>query len=431
MLHLSALPVWPMEGKGGMPSLRETLRGHVRGGHSIVLVLPRYHLFEDRPRRMSVQHDDACEVYFAPCVWAPALLAVRRAARRLGGGKEMPYALRWFLNLALCALLTGSLVLVSFRLRYRNKRRFDLVYAHNQYAAVAGWLLGRLFGIPNVTRLYGTFLADLMSKPLVTLRYPVAAAGFLVPHSLLICANDGTRGDEVARRLGIRMERFRFWQNGVDLPANLPARTRQEVSLRSPGDRLRLESKWIISCSRLTYWKRLDRVIRALHAAREAGCDCQLLMAGAGLEEEPLRALASRLGVEQQVAWLGAVEHGAVWELMQVADAFIITNDVTNRCNPLYEAICAQLPVVSVRDPATADLLDHGVNALLADKEDTDALGKNLYRVCTDPALAASMRRAQAERRKQLWSWRERMKAEVGELEQLVEGRRPSMARST
>jgi len=34
-LHISPLPVWPMEGKGGMPSLRETLRGHVRisGGH--------------------------------------------------------------------------------------------------------------------------------------------------------------------------------------------------------------------------------------------------------------------------------------------------------------------------------------------------------------------------------------------------------------
>jgi len=31
ILEISALPVWSMDGKGGMPSLRETLRGHARG----------------------------------------------------------------------------------------------------------------------------------------------------------------------------------------------------------------------------------------------------------------------------------------------------------------------------------------------------------------------------------------------------------------
>jgi glycosyltransferase involved in cell wall biosynthesis len=420
MLHLSALPVWPIEGKGGMPSLRETLHGHVRGGHSVVLVLPRYQLFADRAQRLVVREDEGYEVRIAPCRWAPALLAVRRIVRRLSGGQEPLYPLRWLLNASLLLLLTVSLGLASLRIRFWEKKTFDLVYAHNQYAALAGWLTGRVLRIPNVTRLYGTFLADLMNRPLVWLRYPTAAAGYLVPHTLLICANDGTRGDEVARKLGIDLARFRFWQNGVDVPDEPPPCTREQIVSRFPDRGLRIESQWALSCSRISYWKRIDRMIRALRIARDRGADCQLLVAGSGSEEDSLRALARQLGIEDAVVWLGAVEHDTVWQLMHLADLFLITNDVTNRCNPVYEAICTPLPVVSVIDPSTADLLEHEQNALLADKDDDEALGEHLYRVCTEEDLAGSLKQAQAVRREQLWTWRERMAVEVAELEGLV-----------
>ena len=115
-------------------------------------------------------------------------------------------------------------------------------------------------------------------------------------------------------------------------------------------------AKWALSCSRVSYWKRIDRMIRALQIARDKGADCQLLVAGSGAEEGRLRALAEQLGVEAEVIWLGAVDHDMVWQLMHLADVFMITNDVTNRCNPVYEAICTPLPVVSVIDPSTADL---------------------------------------------------------------------------
>jgi len=93
---------------------------------------------------------------------------------------------------------------------------------------------------------------------------------------------------------------------------------------------------------------------------------------------------------------------------------------VTNRCNPLYVAICAGLPVISVRDPSTADILEHGVSALLADKQDLRGIGANLRQVCKDSALAAIMRSAQQLRASEFWSWTERMETEVRELEKVV-----------
>ena len=408
-----------MDGKGGMPSLRETIHGHTRAGHELTLVLPKYQLFYDTPTEIAVDPSDAAEVIIAKCRWAPALMAVRAHCRKLGGGKEPPYILRWLLNLLMYAFVTASLFGVGFGL-WRKNRKFELVYAHNQYAALAGRMLGRLFGAPNVTRLYGTFLADLMNRPAVSLRYPTAAAGFRVPSDLLICGNDGTRGDVVARKMGISSSRFRFWQNGVDLPESPSSCTRDMVAQQYASLGLRKKSKWIISCSRLSYWKRIDRMIKALRTAVDDGSDCQLLVIGSGPEEKKLRALTEELDLQSHVVWFGPVEHDTIWDLMSVADLFAITNDVTNRCNPVYEAICAGLPIVSIEDVSTADLLTHGENSLLSDRDDFKAIGNNISRILSNPKRSEQMRHAQKARRKTLWSWQERMDVEIAELESLV-----------
>ncbi len=419
LLEISALPIWSMQGKGGMPSLRETLRGHVRGGHDVTVILPKYHLFNDDPTPLAIRRDGGYDVHVAECRWLPYFKKVRAVARRLGPAGEMPYLLRWMLNTTSCLCLTVSLLLAAARVRRQQRKRFDLVYAHNQYAALAGWLLHRAWGVPNVTRLYGTFLADLMHRPLVTLRYPVLAAGYRVPSDLLICANDGTRGDEVAEKFGTSPRRFRFWQNGVDPPEQPPDVSREELA-EALGRGLDPNSKWVVTCSRLSYWKRIDRILRAVAVAADQGADIQMIVAGDGDKLADLQSLAAELEIEHLVIWLGAVAHEQIWSLMHVADAFIITNDVTNRCNPIYEAICARLPIVSVKDPSTRDLLEHGVNAMVAEKDDHQTLGRHLAEVCRDGELNERLRSGQDSRAKMMWSWSERMDAEVSELESLV-----------
>lgn len=407
-----------MQGKGGMPSLRETLRGHASAGHRVLLVLPRYDLFSDDLDEVEVQEGLVESVYVSSCRWLPPFKKLRIMLRRLVGGTLLNYPLRWLLNMAMFLLLTVSLLHTARRASLAGFDP-DLVYAHNQFAALAGFLAARRPGVPNVTRLYGTFLADLMRRPLAKVRYPTAAAGFLVPSSLLICANDGTRGDLVARKFNTPPTRFRFWQNGVRLPQSAPGLSREQIAHRfGPG--LRVDSRWVISCSRLSNWKRIDRMVHAMAGCRATGADCQLLVAGDGHERRTLQELAHRLGVATDVLFLGALAHDEIWALMNAADIFMITNDVTNRCNPLYEAAWAGLPVVSVHDPSTSDLLQEGVNSLLADKEDLQALGDALAGLCRNPALADRLRNAQKELAASFWTWEERMEVETRELETLV-----------
>jgi len=416
LLHISALPVWSMDGKGGMPSLRETLKGHIAAGHVIELVLPQYDPFSDDDKRLLVPEAQGFIVHFAPCRWLLPLKKWRVKAR--GKGDSIPYCFRWVLNVSMFLGLTVSLLKQSLKVS-RIGFAPNMVYAHNQYAALAGYLLGRWLKVPNITRLYGTFLADLMDKPLVSLRYPTAAAGYLVPSSLLICANDGTRGDDVARKFGISERRFRFWQNGIEPPYQMPSVSRVDLIGRF-GSQLRVESKWLISCSRLSYWKRIDRMLRGLAICRAEGVDCQLVIAGDGPEKASLYDLSEHLGITDHVVWLGAVAHDDIWALMNNADVFMLTNDVTNRCNPLYEAAWAGLPVVSVYDPSTSDLLHHRENALLADKNDVESLGKCLVEICQDDILRERLCKAQKALSKTFWTWEERMRVEVRELEKLI-----------
>jgi glycosyltransferase involved in cell wall biosynthesis len=419
VLHISALPVWSMEGKGGMPSLLKTLQGHIQAGFKLHLILPKYDLLSTDFAPLQISYDQGYDVSIAECHWLPAIKKMRALSCRLGGCNEPPYLARWILNMLTLLLLTFSFFSQALKVRYKKDFRSDLIYAHNQYAALTGFLLRVLWRVPNVSRLYGTFLADLMGTPLVSLRYPTAAAGYLIPASLLICANDGTRGDEVAKKFHIPSHRFRFWQNGIDPPKFIPKASREEFVSRY-GPSLRLESKWAVSCSRLSYWKRIDRMIRALAICRNKGVDCQLLIAGEGPEKDALVSLSRCIGIADALVWLGAVAHDDIWALLHVADVFMITNDVTNRCNPLYEAAWAGLPVISINDQSTKDLLKHRDNSLLSDKDDAEGLGLSLIEVCENHQLANLLSENQRKLSESFWTWEQRMQVETSDLKRLI-----------
>ncbi|WP_321495893.1 glycosyltransferase family 4 protein [uncultured Desulfobacter sp.] len=402
-----------------MPSLRETLTGHTRENCTIEVILPRYDLFSDDLSPVSTQQTDAYKVHVALCRWLPVIKAFRNRIGQVFGRNTIPYPIRWMTNVLMLFLLTISLVKTGKKVCGQGEFFPNLVYAHNQYAALAGFILGKILKVPNTTRLYGTFLADLMKKPFIFLRYPTAAAGYLIPSNLLICANDGTRGDEVAKKFGIPNHRFRFWQNGIDPPSEKPVTTRQDLVNRF-GPKLRMESIWAISCSRLSNWKRIDRMLHAIDFCKSQKVDCQLIVAGDGPEKENLERLAITLGIEDRVIWMGAVGHDDIWELMNVADIFMITNNVTNRCNPLFEATWANLPVISVKDPSTSDLLNDKGNALLSDKNDGEQLGQNLAILCKNMGLMEKMKVEQKKMADSFWTWEERMRTEVVELEKLI-----------
>lgn len=413
ILHISALPLWSMDGKGGMPSLLETLKGHIREGIEIELIIPEYDLFSHGFEKLKTENDFGLKVHIARSPWLVPIKKVRKSIIDKRGKEEIPFVLRWMINFSIFIMLTITMTVKGFKI---NKNfGADMIYSHNQYSCLAGFFIGKIFKIYNITRLYGTFLADLMKKPFVSLRYPVSAAGYLVPSNLLICTNDGTRGDIVAEKFGTKRKRFRFWQNGISPPVKIKKNSKILEKYR-----IKKDSILVISCSRLSSWKRIDRILKAVKYCCDKGLDLKLFMAGDGPESENLKKLAGELDIEENTFFPGALAHQEIWQLMNEADIFMITNDVTNRCNPLFEAVFAGLPIVSVNDPSTSDILHQDKNALLSEKDDEENLGKNLEKLCIDEVLRKRLSKNQIDFSKSFWTWEERIREETLSLKALL-----------
>ena len=417
MLHLSALPLWSMGEKAGMPSLYETIQGYVERAAKIDLILLHANIYT----LSQTANDSPWETVNVHVVYIPGLeLGVwsRRLIQRICPWETLQWIVDWFINLVVWTVVTVAYVAKGMQLCRR--RSYDIVYAHNEFAALSGYLLGKLIRRPNITRLYGTFLWGLMRLPFVSLRYPVAVSGFRIPSGLLIVGNDGTRGDRVAERLGVSRERLRFWQNGVP---HLSANCQKSDKTRVARDFCGLEAsyRWLVMASRLADWKRIDRAIAAMPDVLQELPRTQLVLIGDGSERQSLERLSREYHLGNHVAFLGSLPRPDVFTIMSVSDALVMTNDFTNRCNAIFEAIRCGLPIVTLEDGSTEGLLKNEVNSLKVLPDDIEELSKAMIMVLRDDELIERLHQGARRTSSILWTWKERMRVEVQEVTSLCQ----------
>jgi glycosyltransferase involved in cell wall biosynthesis len=118
-------------------------------------------------------------------------------------------------------------------------------------------------------------------------------------------------------------------------------------------------------------------------------------MVGDGPERSGCRALAARLGLDERIAWPGAVPDAG--RLFAAFDVFVLSSRTEGTPIVLFEAIAAGVPVVASRVGGVPDVVgDH--EALLVPADDPAALAAALRAVVADPDAART--RADAARRR-------------------------------
>ncbi|HEY6816353.1 MAG TPA: glycosyltransferase family 4 protein [Croceibacterium sp.] len=129
----------------------------------------------------------------------------------------------------------------------------------------------------------------------------------------------------------------------------------------------------ILSAGRLTATKGFDRLVRACAAAEERGLSVELTILGAGIEEQPLRALADALGFGAKLHLPGWVPHDAVPGYIDASHAFCLlanTDFGDGLPNVVLEAMAAaRVPIVSPL-PAAGEAITHGVNGYILESPD-------------------------------------------------------------
>ena len=105
-------------------------------------------------------------------------------------------------------------------------------------------------------------------------------------------------------------------------------------------------------------------------------------------------------GLQQHVSFVGVVSGERKWQLLVDADALVFPTYYYMEVHPLVvvEALRAGLPVVSTKWAAIPEMIEDGVNGLLAKPQDADDLAEKILRVIRDASLREKM--SQANRRR-------------------------------
>lgn len=208
----------------------------------------------------------------------------------------------------------------------------------------------------------------------------------LLPRAGAVVANSGPAAERF-RELGVPDERIFMAPHSTRLEPMWEAAAQRSYTAGGP---LR-----VLYAGRLIPRKGVDRLIRAAARARERGTEVDLDIAGSGPSEEELRGLAGELGIGDHVRFGGFAQPAQLPERYAAASAFAFPSIDDPFGFVLLEAMAAGLPVVaSPYAGATADLVEDGVNGLVADPDDIEAWASALERLAADAALRELLGRA-------------------------------------
>jgi glycosyltransferase involved in cell wall biosynthesis len=203
---------------------------------------------------------------------------------------------------------------------------------------------------------------------------------------------------EIVADWGILPSRIRVIYNApTPEPASGPSDGWTTKLLGTPGG-----SFVVLTVARLTPWKGVDVLIRAVERARAEVPGLRLLVAGDGPERAHLEQLAAPLG--GAVTFLGDLSHPEVLALMRASQVLALGSAYEGLSHVLLEAMEAGLPIVASTAGGNPELIQDGENGLLVPYGDVEKLSNALIRLSSDPQLRAKFgERARRDSESRSW----------------------------
>ena len=184
-----------------------------------------------------------------------------------------------------------------------------------------------------------------------------------------IVINSESLRQEVETYLDVDPAKLRLIPEAVDHTVFRPGDP-QEAAERLRRER-GIEGPFVLFVSSLWAYKNCDGLLRAFALARRDLPDHRLVVVGsaadAGYAAE-LHALATALGIEDHVVWVGGIPHHETLPFYRAADAFVYPSHNETFGLPILEAMACGCPVVTSDRSAMPETA--GGAAVLADPED-------------------------------------------------------------
>lgn len=187
-------------------------------------------------------------------------------------------------------------------------------------------------------------------------------------------------------------------------PRSVYYREHDTQFIRKTLEQFRIFQNFILFVGSLEPRKNLENLLRAYAAyAKRIENPESLVVAGAkGWLNEDVHVLASELGLQPYIRWLGYVQDSDLRVLYSTAKLFVYPSFYEGFGLPPVEAMACGAPVITSDTSALPEIV--GDAAIMIDPQNVKELSSAIERVLADDDLRLEMRRKSLERSK-LFSW--------------------------
>lgn len=147
----------------------------------------------------------------------------------------------------------------------------------------------------------------------------------------------------------------------------------------------------LIYVGRLAPEKNLPFLLRAFGGIAQTFENLALLIVGDGPERDNLEDRVQHMRLTEKVHFTGMVPYAEIPRYLKTADVFVTASVTEVHPLTVIEAMAVGLPVVGIQSAGVGDLVEDGVNGLLAQEEDLAAFTAKLARIVTDDVARQQM----------------------------------------
>jgi glycosyltransferase involved in cell wall biosynthesis len=237
-----------------------------------------------------------------------------------------------------------------------RKNRYDVINTHFAVpSGPLGYILSKVFSIPNVLSLHGGDIYDPSKK--------------LSPHDSAIfkpvvkfILNSATK--IVAQSSNTRDNALKYYspKNDVDIiplafhPPKTPRVTRKKLALSD-------DDFYVITIGRLIKRKSIQTLLYAIKQIKNE--KIKLLIVGDGPEKDYLSSIVAAEKLEGRVKFLGFLEDDDKYKFLSLCDVFALTSLHEGFGIVFMEAMAMGLPIVCTNHGGQVDFLKDKENAIL------------------------------------------------------------------
>ncbi len=268
-------------------------------------------------------------------------------------------------------LVTGFFKGVSLA----RKNRYDVINTHFAVpSGPLGYIIGKLFSIPNVLSLHGGDIYD-PSKSMSPHKSPVfrRIVKFILNRADRIVAQSSNTRDNAVK-----------YYNPVKNIEIIPLAFHEPHFEKSTRKKLGLEKDpfYLITVGRLVKRKAFDTIIRALSGIDDK--NIKLIIVGDGPERAFLEDTVSENNLGDRVIFKGYLEDEEKFQLLECSDLFVLTSLHEGFGIVFMEAMYYGLPIVCTNHGGQVDFLKDNENAVLINVGDVEACRTGINKFASD-----------------------------------------------